>query len=742
MNPPGGTATPIEPAALRPGARWSPVIGDRATALMNRQTKLSVSAREEVVQAAAGILSQGQDPRAAEGNRTGLVVGYVQSGKTLSFTTVVALARDNAIPLVIVIAGTSEPLFNQTRDRLSEELCIDDDDIPPSWMHISNPELANEGIVSQIFRNWRDPEVIQEHPATLLMTVMKQHQRLKNLNDLLARLDLRGIPAIIVDDEADQASLNTGVNQGNESRTYERLLEIKASIPNHTFLQYTATPQATLLINIIDALSPNFVEVLEPGAGYVGGTQFFGADRRFARTIPAADIPSKANPITTTPPSLLEALAFFFVSVAAGLIEGWSKSNPNRSMLVHPSRTTQEHFQYYQSIRGVITDWHSLLTGPETEPDRRELIEVFQAAYNDLATTADNLPSFDEVLLRLPKALNSTQVREVNRRTGRKSPPIEWKQAYAWVLVGGQQMDRGFTVRELSVTYMPRGTGVGNADTLQQRARFFGYKERYLGHCRLYLENAALMAFRDYVEHEEEMRQELISIQNSGMPLSTWKRKFILDPSLRPCRANVIQHDFARGNFGNDWFYPAMVKMSAEAIAANNNALDVFIRTLRFEPDTSYLSDQIAQQHLVADGVPLKDVVENLLVNYRIQDATDSAKFVGLMLQFEKALERNGGELARVYQMRPGYTASRTIDDNGRIPSIGALQQGPTRSPTGYSYPGDRDFRDRERVSVQIHHFDLLEGAPSVVVRQNAPVLAIWVPQRMEMDWIAQDQGG
>ena len=357
MNDGAGTVTPLPPPKLPAGAMWSPVVGSQATALMERQAKLSPAARARTIETAASILSRGQNPTGANGQRTGLVVGYVQSGKTLSFTTVIAMARDNNIPLVIVIAGTSEPLFNQTRDRLVQELQITPDDIPPSWLHLPNPDVSNEAIVRKRLKDWRDPERNSGEKATLLLTVMKQHQRLQNLNDLLARLELTGTPAIVIDDEADQASLNTLINKGGESPTYQKILSIKARLPNHTFLQYTATPQAPLLINIIDALSPDFVEVLEPGDGYVGGVQFFSDDRRYAKVIPAADVPSKTNQITGAPQSLIDALAFFFVSVAVGLIEGQSKTNPNRSMLVHPSRTTNEHLNYFNGIEGIRADW-------------------------------------------------------------------------------------------------------------------------------------------------------------------------------------------------------------------------------------------------------------------------------------------------------------------------------------------------------------------------------------------------
>jgi len=100
-------------------------------------------------------------------------------------------------------------------------------------------------------------------------------------------------------------------------------------------------------------------------------------------------------------------------------------------------------------------------------------------------------------------------------------------------------MDRGFTIEGLTVTYMPRGIGVGNADTVQQRARFFGYKRGYLGYCRVYLEQVTHRAFQRYVEYEEDMRVQLEDIRDSGRSLNDWKRALVLDNALRPCRQNV-----------------------------------------------------------------------------------------------------------------------------------------------------------------------------------------------------------
>ena len=94
-----------------------------------------------------------------------------------------------------------------------------------------------------------------------------------------------------------RASLNTEVGQGQESTTYRCLMELRQELPNQTYLQYTATPQAPLLISIIDSLSPNFVQVLDPGEEYVGGPEFFAGNGGLARVIPPQDVPTNANPL-------------------------------------------------------------------------------------------------------------------------------------------------------------------------------------------------------------------------------------------------------------------------------------------------------------------------------------------------------------------------------------------------------------------------------------------------------------
>ena len=678
-------------------------------------------------------------------NVTGLVVGYVQSGKTLSFTTVMALAHDNSYQLVIVVAGTSKPLLDQSTQRLRRDLRVDEVEGNLRWVTYTNPanNENNRRYIQQALDEWRDPQVPPGETATVLITVMKNHRHMANLTALLGCLNLAGVPALIVDDEADQASLNTLVKRNKESTTYRRLLELRDIVPCYTFLQYTATPQAPLLINIIDALSPQFVEVLEPGKSYVGGQTFFGVANALTRVIPPQDIPSDDNPLVEPSPSLLDALRVFLVGVAAGLHQGRSAQNSRRSMLVHPSQKTAQHQEYRRWIGQVFDEWQRLLELADTDPDRMDLMQEFRGAYEDLIQTVPELPQFVEIAQLLRRAFRQTSIEEVNARAG-ATPIVDWSRAYGWILVGGQAMDRGFTVEGLTVTYMPRGPGVGNVDTIQQRARFFGYKRGYLGFCRIYLEQEALTAFEQYVRHEEEMREQLQDFSASGRPLKEWKRVFVLSPDLKPCRNNVIQYDYARGRYANDWFFPKMVHTPDEEMIENDQTLKIFESSLSFVPATSYVSVQPAQQHLVCECVPLRTVLAELLVAYRISDATDTQNITGLLLQLSRALELDASETVDVYRMRPGYLGERDVDANGRIASVRRLFQGPTRirgqGGQAYSYPGDMAFRPDDRLAVQIHRYNLRRNKQ--VIAKDRPIIAVWVPRRMGLDWLVQKQPG
>ena len=240
-----GTPPPVTVDILPDGSNgaggWNPQPGSETDAL-----NLPADTRAQVIEEARRTLMRCVPTNAPDDAQPGLVVGYVQSGKTMSFMTLAALARDNGYRMIIAITGTSNPLFNQSRQRLIRDLRLESRTGFNPWRHVSQPRAASNSHteIQDTLAEWNDPSVPAAERRTVLITVNKNHTRLQHLINVLTRLDMRGVPTIIIDDEGDQAGLNTQVNDGTGSTTYARLLDVMAALPHHSYLQYTATPQA------------------------------------------------------------------------------------------------------------------------------------------------------------------------------------------------------------------------------------------------------------------------------------------------------------------------------------------------------------------------------------------------------------------------------------------------------------------------------------------------------------------
>jgi hypothetical protein len=713
--------------------QWVPEVGEETINLLSTLDLPDQESRDNLLSEAIAILSRCVPPSAAKGEETGLVIGYVQSGKTMSFTTVTALARDNSYPMVIVIAGTTKPLFQQSEDRLYNDLrLLQRSD--RKWKRFSNPKMAARQSIESTLAEWQDSSVPNIEKQTVLITVMKNHTHLNNLNKLLAAMDLNKVPVLIIDDEADQASLNASVNKGDQTTTYRRLVELRQELPHHTFLQYTATPQAPLLINIIDVLSPRFAELLTPGKAYTGGNEFFTGSQSLVRTIPDAEIPSKQNVLTAPPSSLLQAMRIFFLGVAAGYVLDNAKGN--RSMMVHPSQKTIPHSEYTSWVRQVRSVWLMILKLDPSAPERQYVLAEFYSAYQDLVQTVKKLPAFDELVSRLERAIRNTIITEVNSKQTAGTPQINWKNDYSHILIGGQAMDRGFTVEGLTVTYMPRGIGEGNADTLQQRARFFGYKKSYLGYCRVYVEDATRDAFRAYIDHEEDIRSRLVDHRNTNKPLSEWKRAFFLAENLKPTRNSVLDLAYVKDNFSDDWFSPKAPHDTPDAVKWNWDVAQQYLATLPLVPDVGHPERTAIQQHNVAINVPLADAFSKLLLQVRMTRAVDSQYFTGLLLQVRRYLENNADAICTVYEMSKGLVRERTVDSNDQVPN---LFQGAHPDSKGTIYPGDRNIKKNEQLTIQIHNLTVKTEEGDI---PQVAAIAVWVPKVMSNAWLSQEQGG
>lgn len=719
---------------------WTPCIGNEIISLLSN-SNLNESSRNKIIDETTSILKMCGNPKVVEFDETGLILGYVQSGKTLSFTSLSAMARDNNYRIIIIIAGISTILVDQSTRRLEKDLRLNERN-DRKWIIRKNPRGEHDrNMLRTILRNWDDETYSSEQCRTILITVMKNVSHIKNLCNLFIEIDLKRVPTLIIDDEGDQASLNTRARQqirkdaglnDSISAIYRQLNILRSMFSHHTYLQYTATPQAPLFVNIMDRLSPNFIRLLEPGDDYVGGTEYFMPNSSFVVRIPDNEIAPDDVEMNEPPESFLEALRVYFIGVAVGIMNG---AIGNRSMLIHPSRSVYSHNNFYVWASNIQASWVRNLKSTDEE-SKFDLLSEFEQSYRNLQTTVDDLPSFEKISIDgLIHAIQDTQVILVNAARGR-TPIIPWRDFYSFILVGGQAMDRGFTVEGLTITYMPRTIGVGNVDTIQQRARFFGYKRGYLGYCRVFLPETSIDAYKEIVEHEENVRNRLNEQKLTNKSLNDWEREVVLDSMLNLTRSNVLSDELERFDFSSKWYSIKSPHDTERFITLNYKTLLNFIRSRvgSFKVDKGHKSRTEDQKHLKAT-LSLNECLENLLSKLKYTQEDDSISFTSLRSILRIYLDDHSDEYCSVYLMSVTDIENWTPRERGlnKNDEVMQLFQGKNPKKGPVIYPGDREIKNTNLVTLQIHMLNLKNSA-----FVNVPTIAIWIPKKIDIGLIKQ----
>jgi hypothetical protein len=699
---------------------WRASVGQVTLDMLSKKN-FNGDIQSKILDQSIAILESCGNPENLVNDDTGLVIGYVQSGKTLSFTTVSALAAQNGFNVIIIIAGTTTALVDQTYSRLADDLDINVSK-EVSWKTYKNPTIKEKNeIIADL-----EPGILNRNPV-LLITVMKNATHLKNLNHLFKSVvDANTCKVLIIDDEADQASLNTKASKGNEldvSRIYELVRGLKRTFENHTYLQYTATPQGPLFISLLDILSPNFVKVLEPGDQYTGGKTFFWRNNlsKYPHVfdIPEDEIYTKDRQVSTIPKSLVEATMFYYLTVVIGALNGETPQSHNRTMMVHPSQFQLIHSVYQSWLVRLKKRLLEELLLRDNDPDKITLIDDFHEIFKEIPSdNTQNFPSFDDVIQQLPYVIRITPIFLSNSSVKNK---INFKKYYSMILVGGQVLDRGFTVEGLNVTYMPRSIGVGNADTLQQRCRFFGYKKNYIDLCRIYLPRKSKRAYIDYVTHEEDMRKKLKDIDGSKS-LKEFKRIFILSPDLNITRRNIISDDLNRYRL-EGW---RSIQFIDPNYRSNNLFYQKFISGIEFEDLPTDPNATEFQKHEFAI-IPALDLVDDLLISLQHINAANTLLVNHLLSLLGILIENDESQKIHVVHMSKGLARSRSADDENKLKSL--LQGANPKT----NYPGDRSIKSNEYITIQIHNIDVKNK------NKSFRTIAIHFPDNFAQHFIALD---
>lgn len=668
---------------------------------------------------------------------THLVVGYVQSGKTMSFTALTALAKDNQYRLIIYLAGTKTNLLDQTCARLHKDLVGDSSVNRKAYLIIKDPTKND---IQQVINGLQS-----DKKPIILLPILKHYKHIKEVEKIFADNGMRYLLAnetvLIIDDEADQTSLNTFGRKNSESddaldkqsSTYGAILKLRAQLPGNSYIQYTATPQANLLISMQDLLAPKSHTLLKPGEGYVGGKLFFGQGAESSLynggliiQIPPGEVfNKKKNPLTSIPRSLEYALKLHILAVA--IVVEWKQTEGINylSMMIHPDSRKDTNRMFKSWIDKKLALWGKLLCKEDGHDDKEDLLKDFETIYNKEAIKyydKGECPSFYELRPMIKEVLCRYQTYLVNSDEDARKE-IDWEQYEMHILVGAEMLNRGFTVEKLTTTYMPRyNLGKANADTIEQRCRFFGYKMDYIKSCRVFLPEQTIVSYLEYVEHEQELRRWLAE-SNS---LAEAERSIMLSPSLNPTRKNVIPVSVVSTKLSG--MRGMMAFESRYVIESNDRLVNKFLDKHKDDFNLAFKYNTPDRTHR-GFKMLVDDAVE-LLSGFRFGNEIDVSRKIYTIRYLKYLAEEN--RIDGVYFIHMAYDATRKRKFNKETKR---LDEGrgffAGRSTTGAdTYPGDTAiYGGDDTLTIQLHRFNLVGAA--VDFPHDAYTLAVYYPKNL-----------
>lgn len=475
---------------------------------------------------------------------TGLLYGRVQSGKTNAMIVLTAMALDNGFRVVVVLTSDNVSLVRQTANRFQvlQGVTVKDSTAIGSWLE--NPEHFKQSL----------------REGGLVLVTAKNSSHMDTFVDFLSEIGAGDFPALILDDEADQATLDTTVGPNSAkprkgakkpllpaSKIFAHHLSLRDVLRHHVYLQVTATPYALWLQNLNHPLRPQFTKLLEPGDGYTGGAFFF----------PKATVDKELPPLVYVgknedaelvdqkdeiPQGLEEAIGYFLVAVAAQSLADPTAGYQQQNFLCHTSFKKSEHSIAAAKIRAYVAKLRDAI-----KADTPSAHVALERGLRELARSGISTPSVEDVRKSLEWKLRNFDVFIINSESDDLQLPPNVN-----FVVGGNILGRGMTIDNLLVTYYLRSTKIAQMDTVLQHARMFGYRIKAAPYLRVFMPYTQAVRFLKIQQAEDALR-EFQAENPSGRIIPVRASK-----DMRPTRTNVLDANRVVAYQPGEHLYPTL----------------------------------------------------------------------------------------------------------------------------------------------------------------------------------------
>jgi hypothetical protein len=611
---------------------------DQVLNLLRKQVG-NVSEVNEIRDTAKEVVRQWIDPLTSGSEQiNGLIYGLVQSGKTGVLTVTGAMGADAGYDTIILLTSDIDPLYEQTFGRAQQAF--------PAMDILGKKDLNDQVAFLQRVRSNK-----------CVIVVTKNDSILKKLIQNFQSGRLRGVTCLIIDDEADQASLNTKAKLPTKTRSTinGHIAELRGFFHKNTYLQVTATPQALFLQEGTHAFRPKFTVLSHPGSEYVGGEDFFSETSKLVREFPLDELTvlsagAQPTPSTTIPASLLFALDVFMIGATYKRIKDIEE---NCAFLCHVSTKTRDHEHIVDLLRKYKVDLAEKLKSKNAS-----VIKRLRKAYDDLATSDAGIKSsnFDDLLDTIQFLSPGIMVKMVN---GQTDEDVAVRSPYN-LFVGGNKLGRGVTIKNLLVSYYGRHPKTPQADTVLQHARMYGYRRKDFGLLRLFLPNELHVVFKAINNMEQTLRELISKKPNEEF------RGIYLENGLNSTRKSVLPGSVGIYSGGQS-YNPSQV-LRTPSVSASTKKIDNLVHEI---PDKHYAEFTISD---------FEEIIKNI-----IPDATSSEQVWDSL-----AIASSAVEYAKLNKLSEVYVY---VDRDRDL-------TGPRRETQGILSGGEADGIPKDRITL------------------------------------------
>lgn len=638
-------------------SRWTPVVGQLQRDFQEMLTLRGwgqpvVWALEDTT---SEILSRCGNPADdLPWQRRGMVVGQVQSGKTTSYTALIAAAVDAGYRNIVVLGGRTNDLRHQTQQRIDEGIVGQESRFDITSLGAGSHPISQSGIVARVIGVghvraghlhdvWSPPLLLLTSQdllsgtttgngdfdtrrarannlagtATTLSVIKKNTTILRNLTSWLSHSGrISDGPLLVIDDEADDASIDVSREDTETPSAINRCIrDLLRSAARATYVAYTATPYANVMIDPDaqtdeygqDLFPGDFIALLDAPDNYMGAEEFLrpSGNRQHHVSVPDSHGWIMRGRTHGPVPASLERAVCEFITVSAARrarLEREGKPARHASMLIHCAVqvAVQESIaaEVTQFVRRIRDAWQ--FPTAASQPLRTRLRD----AWDDLAPHQDSGRAVEwaELQPHMAAVLHALDVATIN---GRTKETLNYQRAgdpLVVIAIGGQKLSRGLTLEGLTTSYQLRSTTL--FDTLMQMGRWMGYRQGYEDLCRVHTTEDILTAFNLVQEADLELRRDLRDLQELGTTPRMVGIRIRHSPGMQ-VTARAKLRTSVRGRAGQAGRTVELTWFQREHAAANMETASSFVASL----GTPARHDG---RRLIWDNVPVEQVLDAL----------------------------------------------------------------------------------------------------------------------------------